>query len=221
MEKVSKTIKGRLYDCEAHLYFLWDARRLCKEQRDRYKQVAAELRVLVADHAPKNRLLLTMMEEFKFEYEVQPPGPPLNKEPIPMVGWREDPDQQALTKQVEEAMGDPKKMKASLAAQEALRKSVSLTEYIERGLAVYIKPYDYSFGRLVRDIAQQIGSGHEDSKVDAPIAHMSNIVIGGEESHIVTLLNFADLINHVGQLFIGHLVQEHDFVPRYFSSETA
>jgi len=217
MKKVNKTSEGRLRDCESHLFFLWDARRLCNEQRDRYKQVAAELRVLVADHNPKQRLLLSMMDEFGFSYDVQPPGPPLDKQPIPMVGWRNDPEHQALTQQVQDAMGDPQKLQAALAAQEALRRPVPLPEYIERGLAVFISPYDYSYARLARDIAQQIGSGHESSNVDVPLAQMGNIVIGGEEGHIVTLLNFADLILHVGQLFIGHMVEEFKYKPKYFS----
>jgi hypothetical protein len=183
--------------------------------------VAAELRVLVADHNPKNRLLLEMMKEFNFDYSVQPPGPPFDKQPISMVGWQKDPDHQALTQQVQDAMGDPRKMEDALAAQAALRRPIRLPEYIESGLAVYIKPYDYSFGRLVRDIAQQIGSGHEGLNVDAPLAQMGNIVIGGEESHIAALLKFADLIIHVGQLFMGHMVQEHAFEPKYFSLESA
>lgn len=217
MEYLSKTTEARLRDCEAHLFFLWDARRLSNEQRDRYKQVAAELRVLVADHNPKYRLLLVMMDDFEFDYNVQPQSPPFDMQPITMVGWRKDPEYQKLTQQVQDAMGDPQKLKNVVAAQKALRRPVPLSEYVESGLAVFIKPYDYSYGRLVRDIAQQMGSGHEGLHVDVPLAQMGNIVIGGEESHIVTLLNFADLIIHVGQLFIGHMVKEHGYEPKYFS----
>ena len=90
--RIQKPLEQRLDECETHLYFLWDARRLYPDQRDRYKQIASELRVLVGDHKPKRRLLLSLMNELGFSYDVQPPGPPLDKHPIPMVGWRDDPE---------------------------------------------------------------------------------------------------------------------------------
>lgn len=97
--RAPKSPEARLVECETHLYFLWDARRLYQEQRDRYKQIAAELRVLVGDHRPSRRLLISMMDEFGFRYEVQPPPPPFDKQPIAMIGWREDPNHLALVRQ--------------------------------------------------------------------------------------------------------------------------
>jgi hypothetical protein len=215
-ERIPKSPEARLVECETHLYFLWDARRLYHEQRDRYKQIAAELRVLVGDHKPSRRLLLSMMEDFGFTYQVQPPPAPFNKQPIPMVGWRIDPNHRLLARQVEAAIGDEAKMAEVLVAQAALRRPVPLAEYVEKGLAVYIAPHDYSFRELVLAIAQQIGSGHEDSAVDAPLAKMGNVLLGGEESHVATLIKFADLVLNVGALFIDHVAQVHGYSPKYF-----
>lgn len=215
-DRIPKGRESRLVECETHLYFLWDARRLYQEQPDRYKQIAAELRVLVGDHMPARRLLLAMMEEFCFSYEVQPPPSPFDKQPIPMIGWRDDPNHAALVRQAEEALGDEKKMQELFLAQAALRCPVPFAEYVARGLAVYISPHDYSFKDFVLAIAQQMGSGHEDTAVDVPLAQMGSVILGGEQSHIAALVNFADLVLIVGGLFIAHVVEHHGYEPKYF-----
>ncbi|MGH8544995.1 MAG: hypothetical protein ACREX3_15465 [Gammaproteobacteria bacterium] len=86
---------------------------------------------------------------------------------------------------------------------------------------MYIAPYDYSYRDLVVAIAQQIGSSHEDSAIDVPLAQMSNVVLGGEQSHIATLINFADRVLTVGALFIGYVVEQHGYAPKYFRIDSA
>ena len=88
-QRIPKSREARLVECETHLYFLWDARRQFHQEYDRYKQLAAELRILVGDHKPARRLLFSMMTQFGFSYEVPPPPPPCDKQAItPMVGWK-------------------------------------------------------------------------------------------------------------------------------------
>ncbi len=216
MKQIRKTSEQRLRECETHLYFLWDAQRLYVQEPDRYKQIATELRVLVGDHKPKRRLLLMMMQEYTFNYQVQPPGPPFDKQPIPLVGWRNDPVHQALAQEVQAALGDEEKMIAVLEKQTALRRPIPFPEYIEKGLAVYIEPYDYSYSKLVRDIAQQVGSSHEAYEVNEPLVQMQNVILGNEESHIAVLIQFADLVIRVGFMFIEHVVQNYGYKPKYF-----
>ena len=88
--------------------------------------------------------------------------------------------------------------------------------YVENGLAVFIKPYDYSFRDLVCAIAQQEGSGHEDPLVDEPLAQMHSVIIGNEKSHVAALMGFANLVIKVGSLFLGHVVDNHGYELRYF-----
>ena len=215
-KRIPKTSEQRLRECETHLYFLWDARKLYDQESDRYKQIAAELRVLVGDHKPKRRLLLAMMEEYGFSYDVQPPGPPFDKQPIPLVGWRNDPIHQALTQEVQAVLGDKEKMADVLEKQAVLRRPIPFPEYVEKGLAVYIRPYDYSYRDLVLAIAQQVGSSHEDHALDEQLIQMQNIILGNEESHIAVLIQFTDLVIEVGSMFIGHVVQNYGYKPTYF-----
>ena len=213
--RIQKSRESRLRECETHLYFLWDAHRLYANEPDRYKQIAAELRVLIGDHKPERRLLLSMMNEYDFAYSVQPHPAPFDKEAIPMVGWREDPVEIELTQRFEAALGDDLKLEEVLEAQAALRRPVPFNEYVEKGLAVYIAPHDYSFRDLVLAISQQIGSGHEDSTVEAPLMELAQFILNGEEGHVAPLIAFSERVLHVGALFIDHVAKNHGYSPQY------
>ena len=88
--RIAKSEAQILSECETHLYFLWDAFRLYSQQRERFKQIAAELRILVCETRKNKPLFLDLMDKYNFKYEVQPPGlreggPPLKLQPMPMV----------------------------------------------------------------------------------------------------------------------------------------
>jgi hypothetical protein len=166
-------------------------------------------------------LLLSLMDEYGFTYEVQPPGPPFDKRPIPMVGWRDDPVQQQLTADFNAALGNREMLDAVLEREASLRRPVPLREYVDRGRAVFIAPYEYSFNDLTLAIAQQIGSSHEDEEVEEPIVKMQSIVIGIDEGHIAPLNQFADLIIHLGGRFLEFIVNNHSYQPRYFRNTEA
>ncbi|MCH8185169.1 MAG: hypothetical protein IH862_03575 [Chloroflexi bacterium] len=222
-KQLTKTPEQRLRECETHLYFLWDERRLYQTEPDRYKNIASHLRILVAEHKPARSLLMAMMQHYGFAYEVQPPGPPLHpfERAIPMVGWRDDPIQIALAKKTEAALGDPQKLATVLEREAALRRPVPFPEYVEKGLAMYIAPHDYSFRDLVLAVAQQIGTSHEAPSVDEPIVQAQTVIIGGHESHIAALIVFADTVIHVGKKFLEHVIENHGYRLRHFKQTEA
>jgi len=226
--RIPKTASERLRDCEVHLYFLWDAMRLYPEQRDRFKQIATELRVLVCRTRMNKPLLLDLMDEYRFSYEVQPPGkdttgPPLKPQPLPMVGWRDDPQHQRLTDDLAHALktGDEGRLAAIESELASPVRSVPFREWGERGLAVYVAPYDYSHKELVLAIAQQFGSSHEDDSVEEPIVRLRQVIIGGEMGDVAPLVAFARLVLSVGQKFLDHLVTNYQYAPAYFNRPTA
>lgn len=67
-----KTVGARLVECEAHTVFLDKALRNMGEDPISYKQVASELRVLVAEHKPDNRLVQSLMDELGVSIDVKP-----------------------------------------------------------------------------------------------------------------------------------------------------
>jgi hypothetical protein len=80
-----------------------------------YKLIAGELRILVCAFRHNKPLLLDMMDHFGFSYEIQPPGPPFDKQPIPLVGWRDDPVAQEISRILEGS--DPDKITIAMARQ--------------------------------------------------------------------------------------------------------
>ena len=210
-----------MQDCETHLSFLKEARDQFEVDRERYKQIAGELRVLVCKSRTNKPLLLDLMDHYGFVYEVQPPGPPLDKSAIPLVGWRYDSVQQDLTKALEEAYGDQAKLSEVLARQASLRVALSLRRYVDEGLAVFARPYDYSFRDLTRAIAEQSGVAHEDEAVEEGIAAMQRVHLGGEHSHIVALINFADTVLSAGMEFLAFMATNRGYQLRRFQLSSA
>ncbi|QDU27860.1 hypothetical protein ETAA8_29510 [Anatilimnocola aggregata] len=219
--RIPKSLEQRLQDCETHLYFLWDARRLYPAQEDRFKQIAAELRILVCETRTNHPLLLKLMEEFAFPFDVQPPGPPFDKQPITMVGWRDDPAHKQLTAEVQAAIGDEQKLSQVLQRQASLRRPVPFREYVEKSLAVFIAPYDYSYRELILAVAQQVGSSHEDLTVEEPLIKMQHVRLAGHQGHIAPLIVFTELVLEVGRLFVEFLVQTQNYEPRYYKQQHA
>jgi len=67
---IEKSFFGRLSDCEAHIYFLDIAvDNYYNKHMIHYKQVAGELRVLVADNSRKNNgIIIDLMDDLGLEY---------------------------------------------------------------------------------------------------------------------------------------------------------
>jgi hypothetical protein len=162
------------------------------------------------------------MEELGFRRYVLPPGPPFEKNPIPTIGWRRDPALQKLAEDVAAAAGDSKKLEELLEVQAALRRPMPLAEYVDKALAVTVEQRDYSYGQLVRAIAQQLGGSHEDNAVDESLAVMTQSVLGKLQGHLAPLVKFAELVLGIGMEFLAYLSKSHGFELRHFerSGET-
>jgi hypothetical protein len=212
--RIAKSPVERLTDCEIHLHFLRDARRLYPRERVRYKQIASELRVLVGDHRPARRLLIQLMKEFGFSFDIQPKREPIHG-PIPMVGWLTDPETLALREEFRAATGNPDRLQAAVRRQAALARAVPIADFVEKGLAFHIAPYDYSYLDLVLAVAQQDGSSHEDDAIDEPLVRLRSLLINGRAAHIVSLVNLADLVLDVGSRFLLFVAHHHAYTTKY------
>ena len=202
--RIRKTSQQLLRDCEVHLRFLSEALSYYSQQPDRYRQIAAELRVLVCETRSNKPILLDMMDQFDFPFAVQPPGEPFNKAPTVMVGWKDDPSWHVLQARLSNATTKDD-IDFLLDEQAKLRRPVPIREYVNSALAVHIAPYDYSYRDLTLAIAQQVGSSHEDEAVDQPLLQLQSILVGGHPGHIAPILGFAKRILSCGEHFFRHL----------------
>ncbi len=177
---------------------------------------------MVCETRMNKPLLLDLMDEYGFVYEVQPPGvsgsgPPMKPQPLPMVGWREDPTHTEISELLSSAIEseDKAQMEEVDRRLAEFAQPVSFRDWVNRGLAVFIVPYDYSHRELVLAIAQQIGSSHEDDSVEEPILRLQQVYLGGERGDLAPMTVFADSVVSVGVAFIRHVEQHHNFQPRY------
>ncbi len=192
-KRVKKTPQGMVRDCETHLRFLLDACQLYRGgDEDRFKQVAAELRVLACNTRSNKPLLLDLMEAHGFTYEVPLPqgGPPVIEPSHDLVV---DPERPGLDN------------------VEAVYRPVPLREFVNRGLAVYMRPWCYTHRTLTLAVAQQLGSSHEDESIEEPIAQMHCIRVGGDLSYVAVLIGFASVIVKAGLAFLQFMQEEHGY----------
>jgi len=174
--RIPKTGDRLLADLESQLKFLREALVALPSEPDRYKQVAAGLRVLVCDFGSNRPLLLDLMDELGVVHSISPlPDLPF---PIPMVDeidQEPDVDMSAMTP-------------AEVWAYHRSRgKSYPLREFVARALAVYVLGHAYSYADLIRTLAEQSGLGHEDWTIDKNVPALESFIIGGYHGHVAPL----------------------------------
>jgi hypothetical protein len=189
---------------ESHLRFLGEALAAYKSESDRYKQVAGELRVLVAATRWNRPLLLDLMDEFGFKYEVHPiPDLPF---PITMVGDIHRPPEVDFTDMSADEIW---------AYHRSHGRPVPLREFVDRALAVYVAPHEFSYRELILGVAQQIGVSHEDPTVDEALVHLEGFIIGGYSGYGAPLVHVANLVFNAGQSLLGMLVLAGRYVRQF------
>lgn len=211
MKRIPKTKEQLLEACETHLIMLNQALTLYPTQRYQYKHVASELRVLVCDFGRNKPLLLDLMDEHGFAYDVKPQG----ENPVPLINWQED---TLFEKSIYEPVGQlliEGKIEEAEKIISKHRKPIPLRQFVKNGLAVFIKPHNVSYQVLIKSIAEQEGTSHEDRDVDEIVYQLKNIRIGGEESHIASLISFANLINEVGLDFFNFIFEKIQYKPKH------
>jgi hypothetical protein len=187
-QKFPKTLLRRAHDCEAHIKFLSET--LDKSLEDDpvyYKQVAAELRVLVADKAPKNRILIKLMSDLQVSISINLPIHPPHK-------W--------------EIIGKDKQI-------EDYNKPIPIKLFCEKGLVCILKGEPYSNNELIRLIAQQEGSSHESSHIDKALAMSHSIHFGGVPSHVYALRVIGKNIRSAGVSFMKYIISNRQYPARY------
>lgn len=186
IEKFPKPLLVRARDCEAHTRFLIEAIERFKDDPIYYKQIAAELRVLVADKNPKNRVLLSLMKDLHVTVSIHPPALP--------------PHAFHVLEQGEERLWEG---------------NIPAEVYCERGFVANIRGRRYTVVEFVRMVAQQEGSSHESTHLDETLAYSHSIMLGGAPSHVRVLMSVARNIKMVAIDFLSYIVARRAYPARY------
>jgi hypothetical protein len=92
-----------------------------------------------------------------------------------------------------------------------LRVSYPLDESLDKALAVFIAPDEYSYRELIVSVAQQIGSSHEDLVVDEGIYKLSRTEIGGQLAYAAPIIGIGSKCCDAGIELIAHVVNNHGY----------
>ncbi|MDO8490039.1 MAG: hypothetical protein Q7S47_01315 [bacterium] len=206
-----RTNEQLLEACEEQLILLDQALFRYPTQRFEYKNIASGLRVLVCDFGKNKPLLLDLMDQNGFKYEIKPQG----KNPISLVNWQKD---TLFEKSIYEPVGELLKKGKFEKAEKIIskhRKPIPLRQYVKHGLAVFIAPDDVSYHDLIKMIAEKEGLSHEDKDINTIASRLKNIKLGGEESHVASLISFAALISDVGLEFFSYLFDKKIYTPKH------
>lgn len=206
--RIPKSPERRLADCESQLRFLAEALDKQPHERDRYKQVAGALRILVCSAGRNRPLLLDLLKTYGLASDVLPQPPTFG--PVAMVGDIAKYGSLDLSTMSDAELED-------LAARERARaKPVPLASFVEAGLAVYIDPYEISYKDLILTVAQQSGTAHEDDHLDAAIVELERILIGGYSGHEAPLRGLGMIVLSAGRELIRHVATHHGYRPHTF-----
>jgi hypothetical protein len=186
--KVAKSLETRLRDCDCHCQFLSEALERFHAEPVRYKQIAGELRVLLCKWGRNKPLLLDLMDELGVKHEMESRGPL----PFHLVSDGEN----WVAKN---------------------RRSVPLRMYVDDVVVMALRDQEYTPNRLIRTIAQQDGSAHEDYEIESLIAREGTWFWVGNAPA------WADMLSRIGGLalvaaakLLVHAIEKRDFAPAYF-----
>lgn len=179
--KVAKSGDRLVADLESQVKFLREAVEALPTEPDRYKLVAAGLRVLVCQFGANKPLLLDLMDELQLGYSISPiPDQPFPLQMVDELYQEPDVDFSSMT------------MEEVWAYHRSRGKSYSLREFVARGLAVYVLGHPYSYFDLIRTLAEQSGLGHEDPTIDKNMLELESFIIGDYQGHAAPLRGLAD-----------------------------
>ncbi len=186
-DRVSKTLGTKILDLEAHLYLLRKHMDGLRESRSHIKSIAGELRLLLCRSSGAEGLLYRLVEELSVNDSVNLHVP-----------GELDPDH-PLTKGLQFMLvpiwrgGQGPKPKEIPAHDYSFLKIIRYAQ----ALVASGKPMTHEY--LIKAIAQQMGSAHEDEGLEPALAQLNEIFINGVEPFFDVLILDAKLTLEVGE----------------------
>ena len=195
--RVAKPLAQRLRDLDDHLYLLTVGINGLQHDSAFLKSVAAELRTLVCLSSGTEGLLWRLADELGVSDEMKLKcfsginlAHPLSQDLAFMVIPLDRPDE-----------GHPR-----LEAED-----VPLRYIIKKCAAVYILGQELTHEYLIKAVAQQMGSAHEDDEIELALVRLGEIFEKGIEPYFKILAKDADLILEVGQRVLDHAVANQGY----------
>lgn len=184
-DRTPKSLEQKLLDLDAHLFLLRSNLHKLRDSASHLKAIAAELRTLVCWSSGTEGLLWRMTKELGIEDEIalHLPGKLIQDHPL-VRGL------QFLVVPIRRAgKGDPRLEPGSYSLREVIKEGEAL---VAMG-----KPITHEY--LIKAVAQQMGTAHEDEGLEPALTQLSSIFVNGVEPFFEVLAIDAELTLEVGE----------------------
>lgn len=196
--RIPKSLKGKLIALDDHLYLLAEATgRLAGGETAYLKSLAAELRVLVCHSSRTEGLLWRLAEELRVPdtVHVHLPGDVDRDHPLARgLSFAFIPIFRA-------GEGDPR-----LAAVHH-----SLRSIIKECDAVFVSQRGYTHEKLIKAVAEQMGSAHEDEGVDPHLVELGAMLLGNRSPLTHILVSDSEYVLEVGNRVLDSTAESLGF----------
>ncbi len=184
--------------------------------------MAAELRVLAAGTGTNKPLLLDLMDESQFEYRVAPyQSDSLGVIPIVRVDQLDQYDAVLDRATKAQRKDNAEEFKKAIEERERLVRDVPLREFIEHTVAAVILGSTWTWKDLILNVAQQMGSAHEDDSVVPELEKARTFRVSGPRpltsmpTHVRFLGEVAGIVLRAGKAFLEERDAARDFKARH------
>lgn len=196
-QRIQKTLLRQLRDLDDHLFLLRESLHGLRQESAYLKSLSAELRVLVCSSFRTEGLLWRLLDKLNVSdsLHLSVPGELDKDHPlargmiiafVPLLRGRDAPP-------------------GVVADYYPLRRIIKDTE------PVYVKLKGLTHEYLIKAVAQQMGSAHEDEGVEPSLATLSELFIGGVEPYVRILAFDAELVLQVGERVLLRAESVHRF----------
>lgn len=196
--RIPKTLDRKLRDLDDHLYFLKESFVKLSNGDEAYiKSLAVELRVLVCKASGTEGLLWRVIDDLQLHDAVH----------VHLVGDinRDHPLAKGLQflffPILRSGQGDPRLSPAHH----------SLQGIIKECEAIMVSGNTYTHENLIRAVAEQMGSAHEDEGVEPYLIELSGTVISDQSALNAVLMSEADLVLEVGERVLIETEKNNNF----------
>jgi len=188
--RIPKTIEQKLSDLDAHLFLLRENWHGLKENASYLKTVSAELRTLVCISGPTEGLLWRLLDELGVDDTIFLHVPGKLKRDHPLAkGLRF-----AVVPIHRGGKGDP----------QLPPRHHSLKYVIKKCEALIVSGNPLTHEYLIKAIAQQMGTAHEDDGLEPALVYLKSIFINGSEPFVPVLATDAELTLEIGERILEH-----------------
>lgn len=188
--RIEKTATRKLADLEDHLFLLNQHLSNLNNDLAYIKAVAAELRVLICKASGTEGLLWRLVDEYGVSDAVR----------LHVVG-NLNPDH-PMAQGINFSMIRISRPNPALEAMLPSRLCI-FRMIIKECEAVYSLGESYTYERIIRAIAEQMGSAHEDNGIEPPVAEIEKILINGLRPYVSILRLIGEITAEIGERVIA------------------